>query len=79
MRYWIYYSTWLSRSFQPEHNGQAEMFCTIQVPAPKGRKGGASQLIFLHGSQGRVGICRKDIVVYMIDSGTKRNISGAGP
>ena len=41
MRYWIYYSTWLNRSFLPDHNGQAEMFCTTKVPATKRHIGGA--------------------------------------
>jgi len=41
MRYWIYYSTWLSRSFPPDQNGQAEMFCMSLVPVPKRHIGGA--------------------------------------
>jgi len=28
MRYWFYYSTWLSRSFLPDQNGRAKMICT---------------------------------------------------
>ena len=28
MRYWIHYSTWLSRLFPPDQSGQAEMIYT---------------------------------------------------
>ena len=35
MRYLIYYSQWLRRSFFFDQNGQAEMFCISLVPLPK--------------------------------------------
>jgi len=41
VRYWSYYSTWLSRSFPPEQNGQSEMICRSYVPARKGQIGWA--------------------------------------
>jgi len=42
MQYWFYSSTLLSCLFPPDQLDQAEMFCTSQVPAPKGRIDGAS-------------------------------------
>jgi len=50
MRYWFYYSTWLSRSFSPDQNGQAGIFCTSQVTAPTGQIGGAGPSTFVHDS-----------------------------
>ena len=47
MRYWIYYSTWLSRSFASNKNGQAEMICTGGVPTPKRHIGGADPSTYL--------------------------------
>jgi len=50
MRYWFYFSTLLSRWFPPDQNGQAEIFCTRLVLAPKGQIGGAGPPIFLNDS-----------------------------
>jgi len=32
MRNWIYYSTWLKRSFPPDQYDQSKMFCISIVP-----------------------------------------------
>ena len=54
MLYWFYYSTWLATSFPPNQNDWAEIFCTTEVPAPKGHVGRTSPSKKLHYSQGRV-------------------------
>jgi len=50
LRYWFCYSTQFAFLFPPDQNGRVEMFCTIEVPAPKGHLGGTSPSIFLHDS-----------------------------
>jgi len=50
MRYWLYYSTLLSCWFPPDQYDQAEIFCTSEVPVPRGQIGGAGRYIFLHDS-----------------------------
>ena len=55
MRYWFYYSTWLSRSFPPDQNGQAEMFRTsmLRWDTISQEANCRGPWIFLNDSQGR--------------------------